>query len=184
MLRVQPTDHLGALEKETLENMERQGLRDAQFVKSDPADRNRAARLGWDGKMLDFAIPDDPESKTFEAVLDSLAGFTRCNKACAHFKALGESKGVVFRLGSHEGAFDVLIEEESATSPGQKKVVGLKTKDGIFHRADVVVIAGTFLPCPIFSLPLTRSHSGFLLDATTAWLIIPSRVLGRQYRHL
>ena len=148
MLRVQPTDRLGALEKETLENMERQGLRDAQFVKSDPDDHERAVRLGWDSKLLDFAIPDDPENKTFEAVLDSLAGFTRCSKACAHFKTLAESKGVVFHLGSREGAFDGLLEEESADSPGQKKAVGLKTKDGTLHRADVVVVAGAFQPRP------------------------------------
>ncbi|KAL1626668.1 hypothetical protein SLS54_002831 [Diplodia seriata] len=38
MLRVQPTVALGALEKETLANMDRAGLRDTQFVESNAAD--------------------------------------------------------------------------------------------------------------------------------------------------
>ncbi|POR32123.1 FAD dependent oxidoreductase [Tolypocladium paradoxum] len=45
MLRVQPTEMLGALEKETLADMPRYGLRDTQFV--NPEERKRAASLGW-----------------------------------------------------------------------------------------------------------------------------------------
>lgn len=140
MLRVQPTEELGDLEKETLANMEREGLRHTQFVKSNQSDRDRAVSTGWDSKLLDFAIPDD-SSRSFEAVLDSLAGFTRCSDACSHFQKVATVKGVKFRLGPQAGAFDSLVEEDIPTST-HKRALGLKTKDGTFHKADVVVIAG------------------------------------------
>ena len=142
MLRVQPTETLGALEKETLANMQRDGLRDTQFVKSDAEDRKRAASLGWESKLLDFAIPDDAQNQSFEAVLDSLAGFTRCCGACAYYHKIAVSEGVEFRFGSEAGAFASLLEEKSALEPNRKKAVGLVTKDGQVHKSDVVVIAG------------------------------------------
>ncbi|KAF4544032.1 FAD dependent oxidoreductase [Lasiodiplodia theobromae] len=145
MLRVQPTEELGALERETLANMERAGLRDTQFVKGNPADCERAASLGWASKLLQFEIPDAPVRTTYEAVLDSLAGFTKCSEACAHFQKVAAAKGVEFRFGSHEGAFDSLIESPSPTPAAQRRAVGLKTRDGVNHKADVVVIAaGSF----------------------------------------
>lgn len=144
MLRVQPTEDLGALEKETLANMECAGLRDTQFVESDPADCERAASLGWASKLLQFEIPDAPAHATYEAVLDSLAGFTKCSEACAHFQKIAAAKGVEFRFGSHEGAFDSFIEDTSSTSTTQKRAVGLRTRDGVSHKADVVVIAGSY----------------------------------------
>ncbi|KAM0543140.1 hypothetical protein ACHAPJ_012482 [Fusarium lateritium] len=141
MLRVQPTDQLGALEKETLANMERDGLRDTQFVKDDSEDRKRATELGWEPKLLDFSIPDNPKSASFAAVLDSLGGFTQCSKACAHFQKVAKEKGVTFYFGPKTGAIDSLVEEESPVTTGLKQAVGLKTKDGVIHKADSVVIA-------------------------------------------
>ncbi|KKY27164.1 putative fad dependent oxidoreductase [Diplodia seriata] len=85
MLRVQPTGALGALEKETLANMERAGLRDTQFVESNAADRERAASRGWGAKLLRFEIPEGSEHGTYEAVLDSLAGLTKCSQASGSF---------------------------------------------------------------------------------------------------
>ena len=142
MLRVQPSDHLGALEKETLANMERDGLRDTQFVKSNPEDRSRAHEGGWEDKLLEFNIPDHSAGEKYEAVLDSLAGFVRCSAACAHYQKVAAAKGVEFCFGPQEGTFDSFMEAESALEPGKKKVVGLRTKDGIVHDADVVVVAG------------------------------------------
>ncbi|OTA93989.1 hypothetical protein M434DRAFT_30496 [Hypoxylon sp. CO27-5] len=143
MLRVQPSDQLGALEKETLANMEQEGLRDTQFVKSDPNDRERARNLGWDHKLLDFAIPGECPPKSFEAVLDSLAGYTKSSEACARFQKTAAAQGVTFRFG-HEGKLESLVEEISPTS-SHRKVIGLQTKDGVLHKADVVVIAaGSF----------------------------------------
>ncbi|TDZ16290.1 L-pipecolate oxidase [Colletotrichum orbiculare MAFF 240422] len=144
MLRVQPTDELDAQELETLANFEREGLRDAQFVRSNEADRQRAAERGWADKLLGFDVPGSSPAATFEAVLDTTAGFTKCSEACAYFHELALREGVEFHFGTEKGAFDSLIEEPSADSP-LKKAVGLKTKDGIAHTADVVVIAaGSF----------------------------------------
>ena len=142
MLRVQPSDQLGALEKETLANMERDGLRDTQFVKSHLEDRSRARERGWEDKLLEFNIPNHSAGETYEAVLDSLAGFVRCSAACAHHQKIAAAKGVEFCFGPQEGTFDSFAEAESALEPGKRKVVGLRTKDGIVHNADVVVVAG------------------------------------------
>ncbi|KAJ0425226.1 FAD dependent oxidoreductase [Aspergillus carlsbadensis] len=144
MLRVQPTDELGQLEKETLANMERDGLRETQFVKSDPEDCRRAEILGWKGKLLDFEIPDSDPGRTFEAVLDSLAGFVRCSDACAYWYGIAVRKGVEFRFGE-KGAVESLVKASSTAEPAKDRVVGLKTQDGSVHDADTVVVAaGSF----------------------------------------
>lgn len=132
---------MGELEKETLANMERDGIRDTQFVKSDPDDRKRAAEQGWDSKLLEFEIPDDPKHHNFEAVLDSLAGFVRCSDSCAYYRKLAAEKGVKFVFGPKQGAFASLIEEASSSSPSKRKAVGITTEDGKSHSADVVVVA-------------------------------------------
>ncbi|KAJ5437664.1 FAD dependent oxidoreductase [Penicillium cf. griseofulvum] len=154
MLRIQPSDHLATLEKETLANMERDGLRDTQFVKSDPADRKRASKLGWKDKILNFHISDSAES-TYEAVLDSLAGFVRCSNACAHYQKVATDKGVKFCFGPQEGAVDCLVKEKSSLEPSKDKVTGLKTKDGVVHDADSIVVAGKSRESLI---PISYSH--------------------------
>lgn len=142
MLRVQPTAQLGALERETLRNMEKDGIRDTQFVKSNPEDLERARERGWDQKLLAFNIPDTSPQETFEAVLDSLAGFIQCSQACAYFYKEAVAQGVTFHFGREKGAFDGLVEEIVGES---KKAIGLKTKDGTFHKSDITVIAaGSF----------------------------------------
>ncbi|EKV04950.1 hypothetical protein PDIG_86140 [Penicillium digitatum PHI26] len=139
MLRIQPSDQLDALEKETLANMQRAGLRDTQFVKSDPADCKRAEKLGWKDKILNFHIPES--ESTYEAVLDSLAGFVRCSNACAQYQKVAANKGVKFHLGPRQGAVDYLVKVKSDREPTKDKVTGLKTKDGVIHDADAVVVA-------------------------------------------
>ncbi|KAJ5339766.1 hypothetical protein N7452_006494 [Penicillium brevicompactum] len=144
MLRVQPTDHLATLEKETLANMQRDGIRDTQFVESDTADCERAERLGWKHKLLHFKIPDSPE-KSYEAVLDTLAGFLRCSNACDHYREVAVTKGVKFHLGAEAGAVESLVKVASSVEANKQKVSGLKTKDGAIHNADIVVVAaGSF----------------------------------------
>lgn len=138
MLRVQPSDELGALEKETLANMERDGIRPSQFVKSLAEDRKHAQTEGWDAKLLEFPIPDS-DGKTYEAVLDSLGGFMRCSNACLYFHNLASSKGVKFLFGNEHGAVESIVKEEVGD---KKKAVGVRTKDGLVHKADVVAVAG------------------------------------------
>jgi sarcosine oxidase / L-pipecolate oxidase len=142
MLRVQPSDFLGALENETLANMERDGLRDTQFVKSKPEDRQRAEQLGWKDKLLDFTIPQTSPTRTYEAVLDSLAGFVRCSNACAYYQKIAADKGVEFYFGPETGAVESLVKSNSGVDPGKERVTGIKSKDGKLHHTDVVVVAG------------------------------------------
>ncbi|KAL4933784.1 uncharacterized protein BDV17DRAFT_286596 [Aspergillus undulatus] len=145
MLRVQPSDQLSDLEKETLANMERDGLRDAQFVKSSQEDRIRAEERGWKRKLLDFEIPDSNPPATYEAVLDSTAGFVRCSRACAYYQKVAEKKGVMFRFGTGEGSVEGLVKAAFTAGDGRGKVTGVRTKDGKVHEADVVVVAaGSF----------------------------------------
>ncbi|KAF3008257.1 hypothetical protein E8E14_000735 [Neopestalotiopsis sp. 37M] len=144
MLRVQPSDELGLLERETLASLARDGLRHTQFVKSDAGDRQRAEKLGWGDKLLDFDIPDE-EDKTFEAVLDSISGFVKCSDSCAHFYKRAVDLGVDFQFGPNKGSFDSLVLETvspDTKKADHKKAIGIKTKDAIFHQSDVVVIAG------------------------------------------
>lgn len=183
MLRVQPDADLGALERETLRNFERDGLRDTQFVKSDPTDRQRATDRGWDSKLLEFAIPDSSSNQSFEAVLDSTAGFTKCSEACAYFYKVAERQGVVFHFGPQKGGFGSLIEENVPES-STKRAIGLKTKDGAVHKADVVVIAGKFALHNSTVAVTNLSGSRIFLHATIARAVVPPRVLSRKRRHL
>ncbi|VUC36354.1 unnamed protein product, partial [Clonostachys rosea] len=147
MLRAQPSDHLGALEKETLANMERDGLRSTQFVKSDAGDRQRATDLGWGEKLLDFDIPGEEPCRQFEAVLDSLSGLVKCSEACAYLLDKALSQGVIFVSGSNTGRFESLVLEggSGAAKTSATKVVGIKTSDGVVHHSGTVVIAaGSF----------------------------------------
>ncbi|KAJ5565565.1 FAD dependent oxidoreductase [Penicillium sp. DV-2018c] len=144
MLRIQPSDSLATLEKETLANMQRDGLRNTQFVMSEPADCERADELGWKDRMFSFHIPDS-SGRTYETVLDSLAGFLRCSNACGHYQKVAADKGVRFNFGPQKGAVDSLIKVKSSLEPGKEKVTGLKTTDGLVHHADAVVVAaGSF----------------------------------------
>ncbi|KAL4915239.1 FAD dependent oxidoreductase [Aspergillus aurantiobrunneus] len=145
MLRVQPSDELSALEKETLGNMDRDGIRDTQFVKGIEEDRRRAQRMGWQEKLLEFGIPGSEPASTYEAVLDSLAGFVRCSDACAYYQGLAVDKGVVFCFGAQKGAVEGLVKVQSENEAGKEKVTAVKTRDGKVHDADVVVVAaGSF----------------------------------------
>ena len=113
MLRVQPSEELSALEKETLANMERDGLRHTQFVKSDPVDRQRAQDTGWLVKLLEFDIPNSSPKVLYESVLDSTAGFLRCSRACAYYQKVAAAKGVQFYFGPESGAVKALNKENS-----------------------------------------------------------------------
>lgn len=136
MLRVQPSAELGALEKETLANMEHDGLRHTQFVKSLQEDRKRAEEMGWAHKLLDFRTK---EGKVLEAVLDSTAGYIKCSAACAHFQKLASDVGVKFQFGAETKG---VVTETSQNEPDKFKAIGLELKDGAIHYADIVVVAG------------------------------------------
>lgn len=168
MLRVQPSDELGQLEKETLASMERDGLRYAQFVKSDPNDTQRAAKLGWESKLLDFGIPGE-SGKSFEAVLDSLSGFVKCSEACAYLQSKASSHGVKFQFGQEAGQCESLVLDGDLSSGNSsaRRVVGIRTRDGTVHRSDTVVIAGKIFPQVMLYGALIMP-SWIILDSDTA----------------
>lgn len=139
MLRVQPKSTLSDLENETLSNLEREGLRHTQFVRSNPEDRQRAREIEWQDKLLDFQVPSNDDYQSLEAVLDTLAGFTRCSDACAYYYKKAAKVGVTFVFGEAKGSVDCILEAQQEHS---KAAVGVRTKDGENHKADVVVIAG------------------------------------------
>jgi sarcosine oxidase/L-pipecolate oxidase len=172
MLRVQPTYEMEALEKETLENMERDGLRDTQFLKSDPEDQRRADSLGWKAKLLNFEIPQTSPAESYEAVLDSLAGFVRCSDACAHYQGLAVAKGVEFHFGQ-QGAVESLVKVQSAIETGKEKITGLKTQDGVIHDANIVVVAGKVSMSTGF-VHLPTDDSWVFFDAGSSRLEQPS----------
>lgn len=172
MLRVQPTAGLDPLERETLSNFERDGLRDTQFVKSDPTDRARAAERGWEGKLLDFEIPQ-ASPQTYEAVLDSTAGFTKCSEACAYFYKLALRQGVEFHFGPEKGAFDSIIEGVGSSSH-LKKAVGVRTKDGVTHKADVVAICGMLAIFCIYLRSCATNDQQLDLSRRSYCLICPT----------
>ena len=186
MLRVQPSDHLAQLELETLASMEKDGLRDAQFVKSNTDDRQRATSRGWEAKLLDFGIPSESD-KSFEAVLDSLSGFVKCSEACAYLQKKALSQGVSFQFGEEKGRCDSLVfETESGNRDAKtRKVIGIETGDGVVHNSDTVVIAGK-----IFSQnwrawgSLSTSPSWILLDSDPTRFVVPSRVISRKCSHI
>lgn len=184
MLRVQPSDQMGALEKETLANMERDGLRNTQFVKSNPEDRSRAHERGWEDKLLDFNIPNHSAGETYEAVLDSLAGFVRCSAACAHYQKVAAAKGVEFCFGSQGGTFDSFLEAESALEPGKKKVMGLRTKDGTIHDADVVVVAGESNQETQPDINLADCHSWIIFNTDSPRSGLPPGVISWKLGHI
>ncbi|QKX57773.1 uncharacterized protein TRUGW13939_04893 [Talaromyces rugulosus] len=172
MLRVQPTTHLDTLEKETLANMERDGLRGTQFVKSSPNDRERAESLGWKAKLLDFDIPETSPTQTFDAVLDSLAGFVRCSSACTYWYDISVAKGVKFNFGK-EGSVESLVKIPCSAGTLKEKVIGLKTRDGVIHNADTVVVAAGSFSTQV--LPELSYHLESSAGSVASFKINPSQ---------
>lgn len=138
MLRVQHARELDESEKRTLENMTAEGLRDTQFVLLSDDDRRRAQERGWAHKLLRFAIPKTDGKETFEAVLDSTAGYVYPSRACAYLADKLRKKGAEFIEGPEKGEFASFVVEGSGNS---KRVTGIRTKDGKEHLADLVIMA-------------------------------------------
>ncbi|KAI3394951.1 hypothetical protein diail_2058 [Diaporthe ilicicola] len=131
MLRMSATDEFGQFEMQTLENMEKEGIRDRQFKSDDEADLGRARERGWAHKL----DPCDREARfgVHKAVLDSTAGYVLAYKSCAWARHLAEQAGVRFVLGAEEGKV-VRIDEENVKPR-------VETADGKVHEADVLVVA-------------------------------------------
>lgn len=133
MLRMAEGEYLGEFELKTLENMEREGIRDKQFRTDDPNDVQRAKDRGWAHKL----DPCDRQQRfgVHKAVLDSTAGYVLAYKSCAWARFLAEKAGVKFILDPQKGKV-VDIEDEGDGTPV------VTTADGETHKADLLIVAG------------------------------------------
>ncbi|KAI0890851.1 FAD dependent oxidoreductase [Annulohypoxylon nitens] len=132
MLRMSCTSDLGDFETATLENMEREGIRETQFRTDDDVDVSRAKEHGWAHKL-------DPCRRrerlgTHKAVLDSTAGFVYAYKSCAWAQHLARKAGVKMILDPQRGkVVDITTEDDHPV---------VRTADGLRHVANLVVVAG------------------------------------------
>ncbi|KAI2617948.1 FAD dependent oxidoreductase [Hypomontagnella submonticulosa] len=130
-LRMSCEHELGKFEVRTLENMEREGIRDAQFRTDDDADIARAKERGWAHKL-------DPCRRqerfgVHKAVLDSGAGFVYAYKSCAWAQHLAVQAGAKMILDPTRGkVVDIVTKEDHPV---------VYTADGAEHSADLVVVA-------------------------------------------
>ncbi|PCH41319.1 FAD dependent oxidoreductase [Wolfiporia cocos MD-104 SS10] len=138
MLRVQPSDELDELEKQTLANMTKEGLRDTQYILTNEEDVRRAERNGWAHKLLKFSIPESDGKRAFEAVLDSTAGYVYPSAGCAYLAEKLHKLGAKFIEGPEKGVFKSFRIEGEGES---KRVIGITTADGKEHSADLVIMA-------------------------------------------
>lgn len=133
MLRMAAGEEFGEFEMRTLENMEKEGIRDRQFKSDDPDDVQRAKHRGWAHKL-------DPCNRQqrfgkHKAVLDSTAGYVLAYKSCAWARYLAEKAGVKFILDAQKGK---VVNVENAED--DKPIA--TTADGVKHKADLIVVAG------------------------------------------
>jgi sarcosine oxidase/L-pipecolate oxidase len=116
-------------EKDTIRNMDRVGLRETQVNLHNPQDVERARAKGFG-----FAV-DAFSTRNISSVLDTQSGFAYADRAC-HFALYKAQKlGVKAILGGPKGTFSNFLENADA------KIIGVKTADGVSHRADLTIMA-------------------------------------------
>ncbi|KAI0173540.1 FAD dependent oxidoreductase [Hypoxylon sp. FL1284] len=157
-LRMSIDGQLSAIERATLANMTREGLRHTQFVLGDPADEERArARFPkgeWERKSDPFNRRR--QGKDLVGVFDSTAGFVEASKACIWVSHLCRRNGVKFVLGERDGQVTTFIKDASG------KTVGMRTKSGAEHHSKLLILAaGAWTPSlfPTVS-PLIETTAG------------------------
>ncbi|KAB8293065.1 hypothetical protein EYC80_007425 [Monilinia laxa] len=162
-LRLSEDDVLSDHELTTLVSLTNEGLRDTQYILGNVEDENRArdSFRRFDQKF--DALKRKEKGQALRGVFDSTAGFLRASKACLWAMHLARKSGVKFVIGEN-GRLASLIKESDG------KVVGVKTADGVSHRAELVIIAaGSWTPS---LLPSVRR----ILEATAgsvAYIQIP-----------
>lgn len=126
------------------------------MLKKDMADMDRLAEKEAADPSTNYSIKaaslKNLEGGRLTGFFDTSAGFTVAGKACAWARYLAEKEGVKFVLGPETGKLDELLVQDEGEN---KRVVGLKTVDGVKHGTDVVVVACAF---SISSFFLLLSH--------------------------
>ncbi|KAK6910424.1 hypothetical protein I203_104456 [Kwoniella mangroviensis CBS 8507] len=139
-LRIAGSGELSDFDRESLNALEKAGLRHHQHVLVTDMqrlwDKDAQEPSHWKEKV--HAL-DKAGGGGLNGFIDTSAGFTYADKACAWARHLAEKEGVKFVLGPEIGKFDELLVEEGKD---EKKIKGLRTADGKEHPADVVIVAG------------------------------------------
>ncbi|KAE8538352.1 hypothetical protein D1P53_004705 [Cryptococcus gattii VGV] len=141
-LRISNGEQLSEYDQMCLNELEKAGLRHHQHVIKDTADMDRLAEKEAADPSTNYSIKaaslKNLEGGRLTGFFDTSAGFTVADKACAWARYLAEKEGVKFVLGPETGKLDELLVQGEGED---KKVVGLKTVDGVKHGTDVVVVA-------------------------------------------
>ncbi|KAI1410405.1 FAD dependent oxidoreductase [Hypoxylon sp. FL1857] len=158
-LRMSIDGQLSAIERATLENITREGLRHTQFVLGNPEDEKRARshfRKGeWEKKSDPFGRKK--QGKTLVGVFDSTAGFVEASKACTWVMHLCRKNGVRFVLGEKDGQVASFIKNSNG------RTIGLRTASGAEYQSELLILAaGGWTPSlfpPVSSLLETTAGS-------------------------
>lgn len=139
-LRMSIDGQLSQIERATLANLSREGLRKTQYLIGDPEDENRAReKFGsdkWEKKSDPFRRKQ--LGKSLVGVFDSTAGFVEASKACIWVMHLCRKNGVRFVLGEKPGQVSSFLKN------GSGKTTRILTADGVSHDAKLVILAGEF----------------------------------------
>jgi sarcosine oxidase/L-pipecolate oxidase len=109
-----------------------ESMKHTQYMLSDENRMRDAARDGIPTTKLDPFGRAARGLKT-EGVLDTTSGYVLASKACSWVLHLCKEAGVQTKFGQR-GKFAQLVERAG-------KIVGLRTADGLTHRADLVIVA-------------------------------------------
>ena len=138
-LRLSADDKLSVHEETTLKGMTAESLRDTQYIIGNAEDEARAKQHPERFDLKVDALKRRERGQNLTGVFDATAGFVRASKACVWTTHLARKAGVKFILGD-KGHFESLLK-----SPDGSKIVGIKTTNGIFHQAELVVVAGKLI---------------------------------------
>lgn len=120
---------LDQFEKDTMENMDKVGLRETQVNLREPGDVARARSKGFG-----FAV-DAFDVKNNSSILDTQSGFVYADRACHFALHKAEKLGVKVIFGDLKGKFSSLLEN------AESKVTGVRTADGVAHPAELTIMA-------------------------------------------
>ncbi|KAM0435992.1 hypothetical protein ACHAPT_002884 [Fusarium lateritium] len=126
---------------ETFKTMSEAGLGHTQYFLHSDEDIKRAEADGWGGARLD-QFGRRKRGLALDGVFDSNAGLANADLACKYALDLIEKGGAETYFGD-KGELSSLIRDDK----DPRRVVGIVTKDGERHFADLVIVAaGPFSP--------------------------------------
>ncbi|EEU43010.1 uncharacterized protein NECHADRAFT_83703 [Fusarium vanettenii 77-13-4] len=126
---------------ETFKTMSEAGLGQTQYFLHSEQDLKRAEADGWGGARLD-QFQRRSRGLALDGVFDSNAGLANADLACKYALDLIEQEGAETYFGD-KGELSSLIRDDKDA----RRVIGIVTKDGERHFADLVIVAaGPFSP--------------------------------------